>query len=290
MRPFTPIALLCICAALAAAPVTAQAAVFASEVVSYDPGVNELPTIFGTSLHYDQPQVAVGSPDGLTGETDGFPSVLSPFSGAYERDEIVAVGEQGHLTLKFAAPVYVGAGYEIGVIANVSLYDQSYPNGQAYDPALTTSTHSAVVEVSADNAHWVSLGSITFDIPANFYTDSGPFDSVRGTQEADFGKAFVPAGGLSAFDGLDNSGILTLLDGSGGGTWIDLGGTGLSQIQYIRFSVPDDGQEFIDSYAVIDAVAVNNLALLPQPAPEPASVALLVLGGAACSVWRRRRS
>jgi len=260
-----------------------HAAMFASKVVSYDPG-----TASATDPTYTDPSAALGSPDGMTGVEAGFPNVLSPFSPAYDVGQIVVIGEGGELTLQFPQPVQVGSGPAIGVISNSGLIDTSYPSGQAGDPAGNFGGGSADVSVSADGIHWASLGEQEFINPANYYLNAGPYDATppASPQLADFGKPF--AGTLASFNGENNSQILATLDGSGGGSWLDLSGSGLAQINFIEFSVPTDGTSFggtIGSRMVIDAVAVANDHV---GVPEPTSW-VLMLGAGGLMLRRRPR-
>ena len=72
---------------------------------------------------------------------------------------------------------------------------------------------------------------------------------------------------------------------SAGGDWIDLGTSGLSQVGYIRFEIPSDGDLSTDLRLAIDTVAINNAAV-GSPVPEPAS--LLALPLIALVLGRRR--
>jgi hypothetical protein len=252
------------------------AAVFATEVISYTPGTG--PVDFRNAIS------ATGSPDGLTGESFPlFANVLSPFSPAYESDEIVIVGDGGQLTLRLGAPVHVGSGREIGVISNVGVMDVSgWP-----DPPASTATNPAEffgggvgeVLVSQDGSSFVSLGQVNFNMPANYYTDVGAYSNTRGTEAADFGVPFIAS--PCDFDGKTYEQMKTLLNGSGGGTWIDLSPSGLSEVNYIRFVVADDG--VASTYLAIDAVVASHLAV-----PEPAAMGVMVLVGA--MLLRRRRA
>ena len=189
---------------------------------------------------------AVGSPERFTGE-GAFPGVVSPFNPPFGQNEIVSVGEGGHITLRlshYAIPQ--AAGPEIGVFENVGLIDVNYPNGEAGSPAGTFGAlDSAIVEVSADGTQWVSLGNITFDVPTNGYTDlTDPYGSEPPAACRAISRS-RSLGSLSSFNGLrysDASGpdMLELLAGSGGGKWLDISATGLSQVGFIRFSVADD--------------------------------------------------
>lgn len=254
---------------------------FAAEVISYDPGA-------AAGLGYTDPSAALGAPTTLTGAGFGFPGVVSPFNPPFEPQEVVQIGEGGHLTLRlshFALPV---GGLQIGVFTNVGIADEDYPNGQAGDPPFTFGVDSAVVEVSADGVTWVDLGNKTFDMPTNAYLDRGPFDSEPGSLLADAGKPL--AGSLSDFAGLDYPQMLTLLDGSAGGTWLDIWASGLSQVGYIRFSLPDDGDAGTQLTFELDAVSVAGAAV-GALVPEPQTWLLLATGWGTLgmALARRRR-
>jgi hypothetical protein len=117
------------------------------------------------------------------------------------------------------------------------------------------------------------LGEFAFDIPTNGYTDlSDPFSAVSGGVESDFQQPFV--GSLASFDGLAYShpsefDMLELLAGSGGGTWLDISASGLAQVGYVRFSVPDDMTAANFKFE-LDAVSISHMAL-GRPVPEPAT-------------------
>ncbi|MCH8922484.1 MAG: PEP-CTERM sorting domain-containing protein, partial [Planctomycetes bacterium] len=244
-----------------------RAAEFAVEVISYAAG--RVP-----NDRFTDPNSVLGSPDGVTGETTAFPNVLSPFSPAFGEDELTQIGAGGHLTLRLARPVVIGRGPEIGVIENAGMIDTDFPNGTAGDPVGIFSSDAGMVEVSLDGVTWVALNGgdpILFDRPAVFYTNAGPFDAAppNDPQLADFGKPFTPAGGISALSGLTYPEIVTLMDGSGGGTWLDLDESGLEQVEFVRFSVAAGSATTLE----IDAVLLSSAAV-----PEPATWLLLSLG------------
>ncbi len=241
----------------------ASAAGFATSVVNYTPG--DAPTGFRA------PEAALGMPAGDTSF-----GVLTPFNAAFLGSHIVGVGQGGSLTLRLGATAPTGAGATLGVHAAVGLIDRDFPNGSAGATAEAyTNPRSAEVLVSDDGLRWHSLGQRTFDAPTNFYSQGVTTPGLQmepGTEVADFGKSFT--GSLADFSGRNWPAILTLLDGSAGGEWLDLttvpypGG-----VNFIRFDVTGAGQSmYVDSVAVV---------------PEPcAALALFVL---APSLVRRRR-
>jgi hypothetical protein len=242
---------------------------YAAGVVSYNAGAT--PT-----SGFTQPSVALGEPERLTGE-GSFPGVVSPFNPPFGLNEIVSVGEGGQITLRlshYALPL--AAGPEIGVFENVGLIDTSFPNGVAGSPAAAFSIDSAIVDVSADGAHWMSLGNVAFDVPANGYTDlADPFSSGAGTAPSDFQKPYTCS--LDDFSGLrysDASGpdMLELLAGSGGGKWLDISTTGLPQVGFIRFSVADDQSATSRLNFELDAVSIAHAAMGQIVVPEPTTV------------------
>jgi hypothetical protein len=242
---------------------------YGAAVVSYDAGTTP-------SSGFTTASAAVGEPERFTGE-GVFPGIVSPFNPPYRPNEIVSVGEGGHITLRlshYALPQ--AAGPEIGVFENVGLVFNSTTGG-AGPTAATFGDDRAQVDVSDDGLNWISLGNIEFNIPSNGYTDvTDPFATAPGTSPSDFQKPF--AGGLSSFNGLpfsDSSGadILDVLAGSGGGTWLDISSTGLSQVGFIRFSVADDLNVDSRLNFELDAVSIANGAVGSPIVPEPTAIA-----------------
>jgi hypothetical protein len=177
------------------------------------------------------------------------------------------------------------------VFENIGLIDTNFPNGVAGSPAATFGIDSALVEASANGTTWVSLGNIAFDVPANGYTDvTDPFASAAGNVLSDFQKPFV--GDLNSFSGLryfDAGGpdMLELLAGSGGGKWLDISSTGLSQVGFIRFSVADDQNATSRLNFELDAVSISHAAMGAAVVPEPQSF-ILISTSLAIALFRRR--
>jgi hypothetical protein len=259
---------------------------FGAAAISYDPGATPA-TGFTTAA------AAIGQPERFTGEGT-FLGVVSPFNPPFGQNEIVSVGEGGHIVLRlshYAIPQ--AAGPEIGVFENVGLVDVNFPNGQAGSPAGTFGPlDSAIVDVSTDGTQWVTLGNKTFDVPTNGYTDlTDPYWSKPGGVPSDFQKPFL--GSLSSFSGLrysDASGpdILEKLAGSGGGTWLDISSSGLAQVGYIRFSVADDMSVDSRLNVELDAVSIARGAVGLPIVPEPGTAVVCGICLLAWSICRDR--
>lgn len=239
-----------------------SAAVFADQWVDYVPGTMAAP--------YDTPASAVGAAATLHAY-----GVVSPFNPAFAPADIVGIGAGGRLTLRFPQVVFDVPGPDFGVINNVGLIDAAYPSGTATNPAMTFNAAPRVadVSVSLDGTTFVPLSRTEFSNPANAFVNAGPFDATAPSPAipSDFGKPFT--GTLASFNGLGWGPIVSLLDGSGGGTWLDVGSSGLSSFQYVRFEIPPTGIAGSDDRLYIDAVVANNAAV-----PEPGGVSILALG------------
>jgi hypothetical protein len=249
--------------ALLCAANSAAAAVTAAEVVSYDRG---------SGMGFTNSSAALGLPVG-----DTTFNALTPFNPPFSDQHIVIVGGGGHVALRLSSPVTARvAGPEIGVFSNNGIVDVS-PNGTgtAGNPAATFSpVGSALVSVSGDGVTFVPLGAgpIAFGNPTNYYTDVRieNYSAPLGSQVADFSSSFT--GTLSSFNGLTYEQMVALLDGSAGGTWLDISSTGLSSARFVRFDVPEG------SRLVLDAVTA---------VPEPGAIAFLVLPLLALGARRR---
>lgn len=244
---------------------------FATNVVDFVPGMNANPG-FGDA------STALGSPARFTGVAAGFPGVVSPFNPAFGADQIVQIGEGGSLTLELGTPARNSAtnpfGVDLLIFGNAGMIDADFPNGQAGSPAGFFGLDNMLVSVSADGTNFVSLGSFTEGFfPTMGYADSGAFDSTPGSVPTSFTTPMDPSLTLSDFDGLDIDGLRSLYGGSGGGTPIDIAGSGLESVRYVRIDNPLGSNATVE----IDAVSV---------VPTPASGALLAL--AALGARRRR--
>ena len=260
-RPFSLVVSFCV---VASAPNPLLGG-FASSVVSYAPGD-------GIGASYQDANAALGMPAGDTSF-----GVLTPFNAAFLGSHIVGIGAGGSLVLQLEqpAPTGAGAGAAIGVHAAVGLIDTDWPNGNAGATATPyTSPRTAEVLVSDDGSRWHSLGSRTFDIPTNFYSQGVVTPGLQmepGTQVADFTRPFARP--LSDFDGKTWPAILSLLDHSAGGEWLDLSAVPYPAVNFIRFDAGAGQTRYVDAVAVI---------------PEPAAIGVVVVVG--CALLARRRS
>jgi len=265
----------------------AMADSFAAEVISYNAGTTPATRdYYNSSWAYVETvslmnsPAALGKPTGFVVEPYDPPgAIVSPFSPAANPDQIVSIGEGGHLTLRLENYAVAGDGDEIGLFANVGVYTFGTTSG-------TFGIDEVTVDVSYDGSDWRSLGPITVDIPTDVWLNaSDPYlTSTEGLIEADFSKPFT--GELSGLLGKTYAEIKASFDGSAGGYWLDLSSTGLTEVGYIRFSVADDGTD-VDLNFELDAVSVAS-GHIGAAVPEPCSLGVLALAGT-CLLRRRRK-
>ena len=257
----------------------AQTAGYATQVLDYTAGT-------GISSTYTNANSALGQPGGNVGT-----GTLNPFVPNYSGTELTGIGAGGQLTLGLSNFVTVGAAgtAEIGIFGNVGLVNAGTSGAPAAgNPATAFGVRTVAISVSADGTNFVPLNAgalITSTLPANYYTNTDTTNvnaaPPANPMLADFGKPFT--GSLSAFNGETYAQILTTLNGSAGGTWLDLSATGLSEVGYIRFSEPATGGPFY-----LNGVSSNE-ALLGAVVPEPGAAVLLAIGGFSVLAWRRVR-
>lgn len=286
---FFPISRATAASALAASVVgviwasSSAATPFAADVVHYEPGA--------ARPAYANAEPALGGPamwtGNLTFDANQDDTVLTPFNPPFEPDDLASIGEGGSLTLRLGRTAATGAGPTIGVHVGFGLMDIAFPTGVTGTPAGSfNSPRSAYVSVGFEEASFVDLDAVpggavdpfTFSIPSNYFTDH--FDTpssqtATGATLADVTKPFE--GTLSDFGGKDYGQILSLLDGSAGGTWLDLSGVALPGVNYIRFQTPNPGQELFLDFVVVGGT----------PVPEPGAGMLLL--AMAAFVGRRQR-
>jgi hypothetical protein len=238
----------------------------ADSVVSYN-AVNAPPTFGGGT--YNVSSGALGLPTADTGFGD-----LTPFNGAFDVNQITGIGDGGSLVLHMSQPVRTN-GVTLGVHSASGLIESPFGSGHTTNPAATyTDPRVATISVSNDGNAWVSLGQHEFDNPTNYYAQgvtTPDFDTTVGTP-ANFFQPFT--GTLSDFSDKDWPGLETVLNGSAGGDWFDLSGTGLPEVNFVKFDVSGSGNKmFVDS-------------VLGLAVPEPT---LIGFAAATLLAGRRRR-
>lgn len=238
---------------------------YANQVVSYVPGTLADPS-------YDNPSAALGGLNPVAASFAGTNYYLTPFDPAFGPSNLVEIGAGGSLILKLAQPAATN-GYTIGVHTGFGLLDAAYPGGVNANPAsyINSWLRQADVMVSADGVNWGNLGTITFDNPSNI--DTGAATDPEGGSPgvgpaANPGEPFL--GSLSSFNGENWQQTLATLNGSAGGTWLNLSGVtdengnAISQVNYIEFVVPSnpplDPNTGNPELMMVDAVVGTNTA------------------------------
>ena len=286
---------------VAGAPGAFGAVQFASGVSQYTEG--DFRTVPGT--HYTNVGAALGAPSSVVGAETAFAGILSPFNSHYETDQLVGFGRGGTITLRFAQPVAVTGGPQVGVFTNAALVDAAFPAGATGPTARTYAAdeygeRTAVVEVASDPSDFRALGRFVFNAPTNAFADASDayeFPPPAASPTADFGRPFTQP--LSAFNGRDFAGVLDVLGGSAGGTWVSIPlDLGLNQVQYVRLSdtkwlLPDgrlvneqQSAYFPDPPFIKPADLFVDAVVL---VPEPSGAASLLLAAGAVVLRRRRR-
>ncbi|MCP3903802.1 MAG: hypothetical protein GY715_09225 [Planctomycetes bacterium] len=228
---------------------------WADAVVSYSAGVDGNPA-------YADATTTLGAPERFTGEGI-FPGVVSPFNPAFGTDELVAIGLGGSLVVHFDEPVADDPGNPFGidllVFGNAGFIDSAYPAGIV---GGLFGAEGGQIEVSADGIAWVSVAGSGADgmFPTVGYGDTGPYDTVPGGIETNFTRPVDPALALEDLSGLDHDAVRALYDGSGGGAGVDLAGTGLAAISFVRITNAPGaaGDLEIDAFADVTPVLAGD--------------------------------
>ncbi len=235
---------------------------FATQVLEYDPGA-------GAAEGFDDPTTALGEPTRFTSPDSPFGGAVTPFNAPFGTDEVVSIGVGGTLVVAFDEPVTDDPlnpfGIDLLVFGNAFLrFGDSSPTSEGGGS-----------EGSADGVTWVAIDGVAADgpFPTLGYADvTEPFPAEPGEVLTDFTRPVDPA-----FDptGLSLAEIIDAYDGSGGGAGVDLAGTGLDAISFVRITNLDGalGTPEIDAFADVAAI----------PAPATLLIAPLTL------LARRRR-
>jgi hypothetical protein len=229
-----------------------QAGVVGAEVVAFSQGVS--------SFSQNNPLAALGTP----ARNNAF-GAMTPFNPNFSANDVVQIGIDGFITIRLSESVGVRPGVKLGVFNANGIIDVSAEGtGVAIDTAAASNNglfgapSRAFVQFSDDGENFQSLSSTNtlFANPSNGWKDAAEpvfYSSAGGIDPADYFKPF--SGNISSFANLNFGQILTLLDGSGGGTWLDLSNLPLASFEYVRFSLPA-GNSAAGSRFVIDGLTV----------------------------------
>jgi len=185
--------------------IVAVRAQFASSVINYAAGT-------GAASGYTNPAAALGAPSSGASVT--------PFSPAYSKAQLVSIGTNGSLTLRFDQPIINNPsdpfGLDFLIFGNTffSITNNNYSGGGITSGAIGgNNTGATTVDVSPDGVNWYTLDPELAPTADNIYPTDG------------LGNPHVPVNpSLTAadFGGLGLAGIRTLYNGSAGGTGYDL--------------------------------------------------------------------
>lgn len=230
---------------------------FADSVITYVAGTNPVP-------EYSDPSTALGSPERNTGEFFGFTGAVTPFNAPYGPDEIISIGTGGSLTVHFDEPITNDASHPFGVDMLV------FGNGFfRYDSAAGQADGffgegPFTISVSANGVDFVPLAGQYVDsfIPTLGFSDvTNPFGGPPGLLPTDFTQPMDPALTVADFVGRDLAEILAIYNGSGGGIPVDIAGSNLDAVSYVRIEAPFAKIE-IDALAAVPEPATGVMALI----------------------------
>ncbi len=256
---------------------------FASEVVEYVPG-DGIPYDFISSVQYNDPNVALGRP---TVDTTGDGFVITPVSqivpvnpvfSPFRYFEIVTVGADGRLVLKFERPVWDSPsnpyGVDLIIFGNAMAKGQSngqWDNGNP-NSFITGSggiIEPGIVSVSQDGVVWYTFNSGPFaddfaPTLGRIYDDVTPDTSI-GAWNLWWGHRTDPTLPLDAslsFSSLSYQSVAQIAQAYGesaGGASFDIGLLGLEWIQYVRIEAQPGATPEIDAVSDVAPLLKGDL-------------------------------
>ena len=249
------------CTAVAADP-------WADNIVNYTPGTG-VPSVFGSDppILFDQDSAALGAP---TRDSVGFGGfAVSPYGAAADVSEVVSLGDGGSITVSFDEPVTNDTDNPYGI--DLLIFSNAFftTNDFNFDAATTntglTGETGGIVEISSDGVNFTEVTGALAEgyFPTNGYTDAVGHFPAAGSVLADFLLPVNPS-----FDptGLTAAQTYAGYGGSGGGTGIDIGAFGFSEISFVRVTNPIGSGVTPEIDAFADVAAV----------PEPTSLLILL--------------
>ena len=195
----------------------ARATQFATEVVSYEPGVG-FAADWSTGAGFTSKDAIIGAPARETPGEWGGP--ITPFSPPYLLDQILSIGQGGKVTLKFARPIRdeplnpFGLDFIVFGGAGFTITNGDFSGGGVTDGTLFGQADGKTrVSVSADGDAWFVLNPEQAPKLDAYYPTDGA---------GDFGLPVNPALAKGDFAGAGLARFSELYAGSGGGTGYDI--------------------------------------------------------------------
>ena len=216
----------------------------AVEVIEYIPGNAGAP--------FTDPGTALGPPTRMSGIPGVIPSTVTPFQPAFGAGEIVTIGQGGRLTVAFDQPVRDDPANPFGV--DLLIFGNAFFTGSSSVAPCATGLYEepATIEVSLDGTTFVEIPNLIADgaFPTSGYQDVEAYATEPGLVETDFLRPVDPAF-LEFASELCWEALQLAYDGSGGGVPVDLAGTGLAEIRFVRISTASDAQSLpeIDAFS-----------------------------------------
>ena len=273
---------LVLCACVAAGASAADP--WADQVVSYDPG---------DAADFTDAAVVLGEPSQTTWESVNWPSTEELVSVRMTESpwvdyQVCKIGTAGHLTVAFHEDEPVENdpanpyGIDLLVFANRVFFSADWPANTTIGAGWFGGV-IGTISVSQDDVTYYRVASTGPLFPTQAFHSGASDAHLAGATPQDYTLPVDPSIALDSFYGLTVAQALALYGTSGGGMGIDLddlldaGGdpAGLPWIRYVKI---EGWTSAIDAFADVSAV------------PEPATLALLAVGGAAMLLRRRRRA
>ncbi|MBI3849452.1 MAG: hypothetical protein HY298_04045 [Verrucomicrobia bacterium] len=214
---------------------------FASSMIDYNSGT-------GFAAGYTNTSAALGAP------ASG--SSVTPFGPPFAKSQLVSIGTNGSLTLRFDSPIINNPSNPFGldflIFGNTffAITNGNFSGGGITSGALGgNNTGATRVEVSADGVNWFTLNPALAPTADNVFPTDGLGDPRLPVNPTLTG---------SSFGGLGLTGIRALYNGSAGGTGYDLAWAqdtngnfvNLPIVRYVRVNVLSSKSE-IDALAAV---------------------------------------
>lgn len=237
---------------------------FADSVIDYQPG-SGIATDFETGEGFTDTDAVIGAPSRENPGSFGGP--VTPFSPPFTKQQLLSVGENGTLTVRFDSPITDAPTHPYGIDfiifgnSGFTITNGNFSGGGITDGSLFgNNTGETRVLVSQDNETYYELHPGFAPTVDGLYPTDGA---------GDFQKPVDPSLSGSDFAGLGLSEIRASYGGSGGGTGFDLAWAHdgsdqqvpLDQVQYVRVEVAS-GHSEIDAFASVPEADPLILAML----------------------------